>query len=118
MSENARRIKKHYCRPAIYLEEVEWRQYTHGKLPNYFLIERYIWVDQILPEYRVAIPEQVNMWAADEPGYREAHGGIEMRFITYKPTGRQVYDNDQHPARAVVFEYELEQYVTAMAAVR
>lgn len=110
MSE-AQRIKKSYCRPAIYLEETEWRHFLHGKLPSHFHVERYVWIDTLLKEYRVAIPEQVNEWAEDEVSYREFQHGIQTRFITYLPTGGQVYDNTLHPARAVVFEYELEQYV-------
>lgn len=111
----AQRIKKQYCRPAIFISETEWRQFGGGKLPCHFHVERFIWVDELLPEYRIAIPEDIKAWADDEGAYRLAIGkGIQTRFVTYKPTGRQVYDNTLPPSKAVVFEYELEQYVKAM----
>lgn len=103
-------IKKRYCRPAIYIEESEFRQFTHGKLNNHFHIERFVFIDQLMSEYRVIIPEETSEWAPDEKNYR-LRRGIQTRSITYLPTGKVIYDNTLHPARAVVFEYELEQFV-------
>lgn len=107
---HAQIIKKIYCHPAIYTDETEWRKFGSGKLPNHFHVERYIWIDTLLPEYRVAVGEEIKLWADDEISYRNSFGGIQTRFITYRPTGKQIYDNTLHPARAVVFEYELEHY--------
>jgi hypothetical protein len=110
----AKRIKKSYCRPPVYIEETEWRKFGTGTLPNHFHIERYCWIDKLIPEYRVAIPEEVALWGSDESEYREFYGkGIQTRFVTYLPTGRQIYDNTLHPAKAIIFEYELEHYVRA-----
>lgn len=108
---NANRIKKQYCRPAIYINELEWHKYGRGTLPNHFHVELFIWVDQALPEYRVAIPEDTTQWGADEIMYRQAWGGgIQTRFLTYLPTGRAVYDNTLPEINAVAFEYRLQQW--------
>ena len=105
----AQRIRKSYCRPAIYLSETEWNQTGRGKLPSCFHVERFVWVDQLLPEYRVAIPEDTTQWQDDEYWVRNA-SGLRTRFLTYLPTGRQVYDNTLPERSAIVFEYELEHY--------
>lgn len=60
------------------------------------------------------MPEEVNLWEDDEIMLRNAYGGIQTRIVTYIPTGRQVYDNSLHPAKAVVFEYELDVYTKSM----
>lgn len=100
-------IKKNYCRPAVYIDQVEMERFFSYKLPTHYHIERYVWLDSLIPEYRVVIPEVIN----SELFYTEKLSQhINTRFITYKPTGKQVYDNTFHPAKAVVFEYELEQY--------
>lgn len=96
-TQTAKWIKKHFIQPGITLIETEWQKH-HGMA---FEITTKIWVDQHLPEYRIAIPEATrfreNTWAP-----------IEMRFLTYIPTGRVVYDNTVPHAEAIVYEYILE----------
>lgn len=98
-SKTATWIKKYYVEPPIIL--IEHQFYHHDGMQ--FEINTKIWVDQHLPEYRIAIPEK--------PGWdkeRLASSAIEMRFITYIPTGRVVYDNTLPAQTAIVYEYILE----------
>ena len=108
----AKRIKEHYIRPPIVMieNEFEKRQGRASKLHCAFEVEVYIWVSQHLPEYRVAIPESLQNrmemlehWSAIHP--------VEMRFITYIPTGRVVYDNTKPHKEAICYEYVLESMV-------
>lgn len=105
----AQRIKKYYMRPAIRRIETEW----HDRLENVFHVDEFIWVDQRMKEYRVAIPEVVNAWAGDEFHYRMAHA-VRTRMLTYVPTGRIVYDCTLPEEKAIVFEYRLEQCTRAL----
>lgn len=114
-TKTAKLIKKHYCRPALFIPETEYLEFTKGKLPNHFHIERYIWVDTLLPEYRIAIPEDVSQWEDDETSWRDLKGGIQTRFVTYIPTGKTIYDNTLPPSKAIVFEYELDVYTKSLA---
>ena len=104
MSPEAKRIKKNYCGPAFIFVKAEIR----NKLPSYFQVEQFIWVDAKLPEYRVAIPEVVSEWADDEGPWRNAYGGIQTRTLTYVPTGKIIYDNTLPPATAIVWQYKLQ----------
>lgn len=110
MSENANWIKKHYITPPLKtIDRVFWKEdsgWRSGHRSASFEIETTIWVDQHLPEYRVAIPSS----GATIDGNSEAleYSPVEMRFITYVPTGRVVYDNELPKATAVVYEYILE----------
>lgn len=111
MTENSKRIKKHYINPAYSVTENELVKMGRGELVRSYQLERFIWVAQLLPEYRVAIPEDLAVWEQDEEFHREHFGkGINTRVVTYIPTGRQIYDNTLPEAKAVVFEYELEHY--------
>lgn len=108
MSE-AKRVKEYYIEPPISVIETEHekREGRAKGLSCAFEINTKIWLDQHLPEYRFAIPEEtrhreevLEHWAAFKP--------YEMRFITYVPTGRVVYDNTKPHKEAVVYEYILE----------
>lgn len=111
MTRFSEEIKRHYIKPAIYLEETEWEKHFGFKIPSYYRLETYIWLDILLPEYRVAIPEDISSWNDDELFIRS--NTISTRFVTYKPTGKQVYDNSIPPPKAIVFEYVLEQYLSS-----
>lgn len=99
MSE-AKRIKEYYIRPPIKIIETDWQKRRDG---CQFEINTKIWVDQYLPEYRVAIPEHLRFHQDVRPSHP-----IEYRFITYVPTGRTVYDNTKPHPEAVAYEYILE----------
>lgn len=108
-TENAARIRDYYIEPPLMVIENEF-EVRAGRAKGLwcaFEVRTKIWVDQHLPEYRVAIPEamenrkeMLEHWAEISP--------IEMRFLTYIPTGRVVYDNTKPHVEAVVYEYILE----------
>jgi hypothetical protein len=78
-----------------------------GKTPHYYNVERTIWRDQLLPDFRVAIPENtLKRESSGVPSYMD----IQTRVLVYIPTGRQIYDNNMPHQKALLFEYELEQY--------
>lgn len=108
-SEHAKKVKEYYIQPPISLIETD---YQLRKIGSQFLITTKIWVDMHIPEYRVAIPEDV-MWRKDteklckESSWKPGDD-IETRFLTYVPTGRVVYDNTKPHREAIVYEYILE----------
>lgn len=99
MSE-AKRIKDHYIKPPITMVETDYEKRRGGAR---FHVKTHIWIDQHLPEWRVAIPESTQLSA-----YCRERDPLETRFIIYVPTGRVVYDNTLPPAKAVIYEYILE----------
>ncbi len=103
------KIKEHYINAPLSLIETEYekRQGRASKLACAFEITTKIWVDQHLPEYRVAIPEQMQH-REEELEHLSSLYPIETRFITYIPTGRVIYDNTKPHVEAVVYEYILE----------
>ena len=107
MSES-KRVREHYIRPPIVEIETDWQKKTYGMQ---FHVERYIWLTESTPEYRVAIPENLNF-----DGSHKWSSTIETRFITYVPTGRIVYDNTKPPKpEPIVYEYKLQHAGTALA---
>lgn len=83
------------------------REGRASKLSCQFEIQTKIWVDQHVPEYRVAIPENFQ-WRAEHLEHWQTIWPVETRMITYVPTGRVVYDNTKPHKEAVVYEYILE----------
>lgn len=108
MSEE-KRIKEYYIEPPISIVEIEWekRQGRASKLSCVFEINTKIWLSEHLPEYRVAIPENMQNRSEQLEHWTEFYP-VEMRFITYVPTGRVIYDNTKPHSEAVVYEYILE----------
>lgn len=115
MRESAK-IKEHYIEAPLVLLDTEWekRQGRASKLSCAFEVKMKIWLDQNLPEYRIAIPENLSHRSEQLEHWSMAYP-IETRFITYKPTGRVVYDNTKPHREAVVFEYRFVPLCTEMA---
>lgn len=99
MIPEAQMIKESYIQPAVVLIETDFQSKKYGLQ---FHVRQKIWVDANLPEYRIAIPESFSPDSLFSAGWV-----METRFITYKPTGRIIYDNTRPPATAVVWEYAL-----------
>lgn len=108
MSES-KQVKEYYIQPPISLIETEHekREGRASSLRAVFEVRTKIWVDQYLPEYRVAIPESMKN-RNEVLEHLAAYYPIETRFITYVPTGRVVYDNTKPHKEAIVYEYILE----------
>lgn len=103
MSE-ARSVKEYYIEPPMRLVETDWQLREGGVV---FEINTKIWVDQHVPEYRVVIPENFRE-KAETLEHWDSRYPAEMRFITYVPTGRAVYDTSKPHKEAIVWEYILE----------
>jgi hypothetical protein len=102
-------IKRHYINPPLiecdtYFNSAEERRMT-GISGQSYEVSVYIWVSQMMPEYRVLVPSKR---VFDGNGKDIPWAPIEMRYITYKPTGRVVYDNTDPEPKGIVYEYVLE----------
>ncbi len=70
-----------------------------------FVIARYIYRAFDLPEYRIAVPEQIH---AENFMIRDLNS-IKTRTITYVPTGRIIFDNELGGNEPYLFEYCLRE---------
>lgn len=102
-------VKRHYIRPAISKCETfffsETERKTRGISGCSFEVQTTVWITELLPEYRIAIP---STRVFDGNGKDVPGAAIETRFITYVPTGKVVYDNTYPKPKGIVYEYLLE----------
>lgn len=105
MTETAAQIRKWYIEPPLTLIETEYEKLEGRGFGSRaaFEVRTKIWVDQHLPLYRVVIPEVVE-W----PALKTYPAPVKLKFLTYIPTGRVVYDNTLPHPEAIVYEYILE----------
>jgi hypothetical protein len=106
-----KQIKKMYNEDHSSKRMVEWIRDGEGERRCIFHVERYIWIDDLVPKLRVRLAE-------DATSFVERNQKIpimpELHELTYIPTGKQCYDNTlRPPTKNIVFEYELEEYVEA-----
>ncbi len=99
-------IIRRYVEEAIELidREVGTKGLDRGRASQWH-VNPTIWRQENVPEYRVAIPENLNNDFTNKRGFED----IKTRFLTYIPTGRIVYDNYLGHDNALLFEYRLKQ---------
>lgn len=105
MSSRREEIVKHYLKPAFTETDVHWGyQGRHKHSSTVFDVERYIWRPEDLPEYWIAIPENVESPSSNtgEPTHT-----LVTKRIKYVPTGRILYDNMGPEKQALLFQYRL-----------
>lgn len=102
-------VKRHYIRPALiecetYFFNEEERKSLFPARGCSFEIATTIWTDQLLDEYRIRIPS-CNVFDGNGKAVADI---VEMKVVTYVPTGKVVYDNHPQEPKGLVYEYILE----------
>lgn len=104
MSRTSDDIKRYYGFKGLSYIENENVDLRKGPATQ-FIIEQKIWLDINLSEYRLVIPENMNFFPEEKAD--RFSSDLEMRYLTYKPTGKIIYDNSLPHTEAVIWEYKL-----------
>jgi hypothetical protein len=103
---NKSQLIENWVRPAFYIDEQrEWYGYPKKHSLRTYHVERYIWREEDIPLYRVALGETLH---TDMTHTNPTHQPIETRILEYVPTGKIMYVHEPL-ARAVLFEYRLKE---------